>query len=627
MNAGRGVTIADVAARAGVATSTVSYVLSGKRSISPDTARRVMDAVAELGYHPHAGARSLASRKAGVVAMMLPLRRGMHLPVLMQFASGAVTEARRHDQDVLLMTADEGPAGLARVAASAIVDGLILMDVEVRDRRVETLRRLGLPSVLIGFPADAEGLTCVDLDFSAAGAECADYLIERGCRDITLLGAPEAVYERRTGFAERVRSGFLDRGRTGARTRARACPDEAVAVQRSVKELLASRPDLDGLAVHNESAVPHVMHALADAGKRVGRDFHVVVIGPDEVAERVHPQLPSVLVPAEELAEIAVGHLMRKLGGLPVPEATLVEPRLTRRDRVLDAPLGQPGQRLHLGAVDPHLEVQVRPGRVPGRPGQRQVVAGTDLLADTDQDLGGVRVGGLDAAAVVDDHEVAVSAHPTRVGHLAGADGPDRLAAGVAVVHPGVQAAPTLSVVGGDRRVGRGDPLRLGFRLRLRFGLGLRLGDLGGVGLVDLGGLGGLLRGRLPLLGLGLGPLPGLGLGPHLRLDRVDHFIDLSGGLADIDRLGRGRPGCFSGGAAPGQRREHRTGRDRRRQPGGGEPQRVTAAAVPTDSESCFTSGGAHTAGGIVVDAHSAAKPTCADSDTKPMTRRYNSQT
>src|SRR5690606_40371136 len=101
--------------------------------------------------------------------MMLPLRDGMHLPVLMQFASGAVTEARRHDQDVLLMTADEGPAGLARAAASSIVDGLILMDVEVRDPRVEGLRRLGLPILLLGLPAGAAGLARVDRDFPAAG--------------------------------------------------------------------------------------------------------------------------------------------------------------------------------------------------------------------------------------------------------------------------------------------------------------------------------------------------------------------------------------------------------------------------------------------------------------------------
>ena len=55
-------TLADVARQAGVAASTVSYVLSGRRPISAQTRARVQAAIAELGFHPHAGARALASR-------------------------------------------------------------------------------------------------------------------------------------------------------------------------------------------------------------------------------------------------------------------------------------------------------------------------------------------------------------------------------------------------------------------------------------------------------------------------------------------------------------------------------------------------------------------------------------
>ncbi|MET9070460.1 LacI family DNA-binding transcriptional regulator, partial [Streptosporangium sandarakinum] len=109
---GRTVTIAEVARHAGVAVSTVSYVLSGKRSISADTRRRVLDSVRALGYHPNAGARALASRRANVIALVLPLRAGMHVPVLMQFATSVVTAARDYDHDVLLLTADEGAEGL-----------------------------------------------------------------------------------------------------------------------------------------------------------------------------------------------------------------------------------------------------------------------------------------------------------------------------------------------------------------------------------------------------------------------------------------------------------------------------------------------------------------------------------
>jgi LacI family transcriptional regulator len=328
----RRVTITDVARHAGVALSTVSYVLSGKRVISATTRQRVLASVRALGYHPNAGARALASKRANVIALVLPLRSGMHVPVLMQFATAVVTSARQYDHDVLLMTADEGPAGLTRIAASALVDGLIAMDVEMRDPRVPVLRQLDRPSVLIGFPADASGLTCVDLDFHRAGAACAEHLAGLGHSEIALLGAPAVVYERDTGYARRTRAGFLEAAeRLGLTAVAQPCEENAFAVAEELRGLLAQYPGLTGLVVHNEAAVGHVLAALPRLDRAVPEEMSVVAICPDEVAERSSPPLSSVLVPADEVGRQAVTLLMRKLDGEAVPDATLLGPQLTVR--------------------------------------------------------------------------------------------------------------------------------------------------------------------------------------------------------------------------------------------------------------------------------------------------------
>lgn len=335
------VTIADVARHAGVAVSTVSYVLSGKRAISAGTRQRVLASIRTLGYHPHAGARALASKRANVIALVLPLRAGMHLPVLMQFATTVVTTARTHDQDVLLVTADEGEAGLLRVAGSALVDGLILMDVELKDRRVPLLRELPRPSVLIGLPADPAGLTCVDLDFAGAGARCVEHLAGLAHRELALLGAPPVVYDRNTSYAVRTRAGFLAAaGERGLAAAALPCEESAEAVHAEVAELLARRPGLTGLVVHNEAAVSHVLAALAGLGRRVPEDVSVVAICPDELAERARPALTSVLVPAEQVGHRAVTLLMRQLSdpARAVPETTLLPPRLTVRASTAPAP-------------------------------------------------------------------------------------------------------------------------------------------------------------------------------------------------------------------------------------------------------------------------------------------------
>lgn len=326
------VKISDVARDAGVSPSTVSYVLSGKRSISEGTRRRVLASVEALGYRPHAGARALASSRSNVVALVLPLHAGIHVPIVMQIATAIVTAARGFDHDVLLLTQDEGVAGLHRVAGSAMVDAIVVMDVSAEDQRLPVLRGLAQPSVLIGVPADTTGLACVDFDFAGAARSAVTHLAGLGHREVALLGPPPEVFARGTAFAPRTVSGFeagiADAGLDGV---VRSCDPAPEAVRGLVGELLAERPGLTGLVVHNESAVPSLLDALATSGRRVPDDVAVVAICPDELAQRTTPGLTSVNIPADGIGTLAVELLMDKLNDRPVPETTLLEPHVTRR--------------------------------------------------------------------------------------------------------------------------------------------------------------------------------------------------------------------------------------------------------------------------------------------------------
>ncbi|OLF12182.1 LacI family transcriptional regulator [Actinophytocola xinjiangensis] len=325
--------IEDVARHAGVAPSTVSYVLSGKRSITERTRQRVLRSIEELGYQPHAGARALASNRSNVVALVVPLRTGIHVPVIMRFATSVVTAAREHDHDVLLLTQNEGVAGLRRVAGTSLVDAIIVMDVELDDERVPVLRDLRLPAVLIGFPAQAQDLTCIDLDFTAAAVACVDHLAELGHRRVALIGSPPEVYERGTGFATRTTAGFTEAtGRHGIAASVHPCESTPAAAREMVTRLLHEHPDLTGVVVHNEPVIAPVLAAIREAGRTVPDDLSVVAICPDDLAEHAMPALTSVSIPAEEVGREAVGLLMAKLGGQPVPDATLIEARLTPRD-------------------------------------------------------------------------------------------------------------------------------------------------------------------------------------------------------------------------------------------------------------------------------------------------------
>lgn len=326
------VKISDVARHAGVSPSTVSYALSGKRPISEETRLRIERSILELGYRPHAGARSLASRRSQVIALVLPLRKGIHVPVVMQFAISVVTAAREYDYDVLLLTQSEGEEGIVRVARSAMADAFVIMDVELHDRRLPQLRTLDRPSVLIGFPADPTGLTCIDLDFQQAGETCVDHLAALGHRCVALVGSPPEVYARETGFAQRVAAGVRAAAeRHGLRATVLPCADTPTAARALAERLVREQPGLTGIVVHNEPIVQPLIEALVSQGLRIPQDVSVTAICPDEIAEHAPVPITSVSIPSAEVGRRAVELLMSKLHGDEPPEATVLPVRFTAR--------------------------------------------------------------------------------------------------------------------------------------------------------------------------------------------------------------------------------------------------------------------------------------------------------
>lgn len=99
-----GATSRDVARLAGVAQSTVSYVLAGKGSISAATRRRVLAAIEELGYQPNLVARAMRTRRTGRVAVVMGIP--IYNPVRMLAGAGSAAEAAGYMMEVHTIDGD-----------------------------------------------------------------------------------------------------------------------------------------------------------------------------------------------------------------------------------------------------------------------------------------------------------------------------------------------------------------------------------------------------------------------------------------------------------------------------------------------------------------------------------------
>lgn len=309
--------------------STVSYALSGKRPISASTKNRIDQAIAALNYHPNAGARALATSRTNVIALVAPLRAGVTMAVVLEFVSGVVEAARERDYNVLIDTQDD-PAAIARLSGTASADALVVMDIELDDPRVPELQRLRQPAALIGVPNDAGSLSCVDLDFYAAGRLAVQHLVQLGHREIGLIARGDARIWETLGYAVRSIAGVRDAARVGGAT-IELIPSESTFVGgvTATDQLLNDHPHTTAIIVHNEFALAGVLDCLDRRGLQVPQDISVLAIALQSALIGLARNVTLIEVPGYEMGRIAVELAIAKLDDPDRPgETRLLAPSI-----------------------------------------------------------------------------------------------------------------------------------------------------------------------------------------------------------------------------------------------------------------------------------------------------------
>lgn len=338
------VTSKDVAKLAKVSQSTVSYVLTGKRPISAETRERVLAAIETLTFEPNARARALASQRSRVIGLMVPIRvddtndSSGYLPFVTTLASAA----RTHDHDLLVVTADQGSAGLSRLAGRSICDAILLMDVEANDERIPVAEALGVPVVLIGVPDEPKDLHCVDVDHALAAQMAVDELVDTGHDQIVLMGYTSEVIARDLNFVRR----FINSAQAAAAKH--GIPLEIVAPVDATRDsahqavdraLTLGKGKRLGLLVANLPALPLLLNALWARNIVPGKDVSVIGLCTDAMAAQTEPPLTNLSLEPRDVSLRAIHAVFSALGLTDPedasPQIELLQPRLTRRHSVM----------------------------------------------------------------------------------------------------------------------------------------------------------------------------------------------------------------------------------------------------------------------------------------------------
>ena len=309
-------TIADIAQRAGVTKAAVSFALNNQPGVSPSTRQRILEIAREIGWQPNSAARALSDGRAGAFGLVIDRPAGIlgAEPFFMQLIAGIQGElASRHT--ALLFTVAEDRAAEIEIYrtwwAQRRVDGVFMVDLRVDDPRIPVLRDLALPTVVLGAPEGAGGLSAVFTDDVEGARQVVDHLAKLGHHRIARVTGMTDLWHTRIrtdSFLEAAR-------RTGIEARCVTADYTAEGGADATTGLLSDPEPPTAIVYDNDLMAVSGLGAAQRFGVDVPRQLSLVAWDDSVLCELVHPALTALTrdVPAygahaaQRLLELVAG--------------------------------------------------------------------------------------------------------------------------------------------------------------------------------------------------------------------------------------------------------------------------------------------------------------------------------
>jgi LacI family transcriptional regulator len=309
------VTIRDVASLAGVSPMTVSRVINESERVSPETQRRVQDAIAELGYIPSRLARGLSGRRTGTLAVIVP---DVANPFFTLIVRAAEEVARRSSYRVILCDTRADLSVERDVIEELIahrVEGIVIAPVSDRSKpHLARLARFGVPFVLIDRTVTGIECDAVVGDSVGGGQQLVEHLVGLGHRCIGLIVETDEVStarERRRGYESALRTVGLP---LDPALVVEATPDPEGGFD-GMRRLLSADDRPSAVFAVNNLVALGAIEAVRDAGLDVPDDVALVCFDDIELASRLYPFLTALEQPAETFGKLGTQVLLERIHG------------------------------------------------------------------------------------------------------------------------------------------------------------------------------------------------------------------------------------------------------------------------------------------------------------------------
>ncbi len=280
----------------------------------------------DLQYSPSPIARRLAGSPAHAIALVLPLASPSISDVEVRFIAAIGEVINRHGYTFLTLTSPQVNVNdLRRIVYSGLVDGVVLMRIQVHDDRVKLLKDGNIPFVMIGRTRANKGLTYVDLNGEAAIGLALEYLLQLGHHSIGFISPEDLNF----AFAHRMMRGYKDSCQQhGLPPISVPAGMSAEAGYQATSTLLDKYPATTAIIVWSDVVAVGVVSALRDKGHRIPEDISVISFDRSEHLHLASFDLTVIDTRPEVIGAQAANMLLDLVRNVPLPESQILMPPL-----------------------------------------------------------------------------------------------------------------------------------------------------------------------------------------------------------------------------------------------------------------------------------------------------------
>lgn len=299
------VTLKDVADLAGVSTSTVSRVVSGRNIVAKDLKEKVEKAIKKTGYTPNMNARALANKNAGAIGLVTP---DLSLAFFGTLAAGVIDAADEMGIIVDICNSKSGSTSKLNAVNTLRKRGfknIILDELHCSDNEIIELSKDIPGLVLINRFIPQIANKCVCIDNVMGGLLTANYILDKGHKEIAFITSNSDIpdpLDRIHGAKQAI----TQKGLNADKCLTIANTPSIEGGKQAVIELLEKNQHVTALIAYNDNMATGAMNELQDRGFKVPEDISVIGFDDLAISQVCRPALTTMHYPIREMATYAV---------------------------------------------------------------------------------------------------------------------------------------------------------------------------------------------------------------------------------------------------------------------------------------------------------------------------------